>query len=102
MQEGQGWRSGKCVEGDEHAVHHRGWRPAVRLEGHLLIEHAGFDGPGAALAPVSGAHFLDHADLDFVGGLKAVDVLLQENQEVLARFALHNDTFGAQAVTDGI
>jgi hypothetical protein len=29
------------------------------------------------------------------------DVLLQENQEVLARFACQNDTFDAQAVTNG-
>jgi hypothetical protein len=91
-------RGGKGVEGDDHLVHH----PGVGLEGHLLIEHAGFERPGAALAPVSGAHFLDHAELDFAGGAEAVDVLLEENREVLARFAIRNDTFGAQAVTDGV
>jgi hypothetical protein len=102
VQQGQRVRGGKGVEGDDHALHHRLRHPRVRLEGHLLIEHAGFERPGAALAPVSGAHFLDHAELDFAGGAEAVDVLLEENREVLARFAIRNDTFGAQAVTDGV
>jgi hypothetical protein len=93
---------GKGVEGDDHAVHHPVRHPAVRLEGHPLIEHAGFERPRAALAPVSGTHLLDHAELDFVGGREAVDVLLQENQEVLARFTLHDDTVGAQTVTHGV
>jgi hypothetical protein len=84
LQQGQGARGGKAVEGYGQAVP----AAAIRLERHLPIEQAGFDGPGAALAPVSGAHFLDHAELDFVGGLEAVDVLLEENQEVLARFVV--------------
>jgi hypothetical protein len=67
----------------------------------LFFEQGG-DGPGAALAPVSGAHFLDHAGLDFVGRLREVDVLLQEDQEVLARFVVQNDAFCAEAVTDGV
>jgi hypothetical protein len=72
------------IEGGGHA-----FRPGfARLEGDVFIEQGGFDGPGAALAPVSGAHFLDHAELDFVGWLKAVDVRLEENQEVLARFVV--------------
>jgi hypothetical protein len=29
-------------------------------------------------------------------------VLLEENQEVLARFVVENDTFGAEAVTEGV
>jgi hypothetical protein len=32
--------------------------------------------------------------------LKTVDVLLEENQEVLARFVVENDTVGAEAVTE--
>jgi len=72
------------------------------LEGDLFIEQGGFDGPGAPLAPVGGAHFLDHVELDFVGGLETVDVLLQENQEVFARFVVQNDTVGAEAVTECI
>jgi hypothetical protein len=72
------------------------------LESDLFIEQGGFNGPGAALAPVRGAHLLDHAELDFVGGLEAVDVLLEENQEVLARFVVQNDTFGAETVTESV
>jgi hypothetical protein len=102
VQQRQGRRGGKGVEGDDHLVHHPIHHPAVGLDGHLLIEHAGFERPGAALAPVRGAHFFDHAELDFVGGLEAVDVLLQENQEILARFAFHDHTFGAKAVTDSV
>ena len=98
MYQGQGRRGGNGVEGDNHAFHH----PAVGLEGHLLIEQAGFERPGAALAPVRSAHFLDHAELDFIGGAEAVDVLLQEKQEVLARFAFHDHTLGAQAMTDSV
>jgi len=70
------------------------------LEGDLFIDQGGFDRPRAALAPVGGAHFLDHVELDFVGGLEAVDVLLEESQEVLARFVVQNDTFGAETVTE--
>jgi hypothetical protein len=91
-------RGGKAVEGGGHAVA----RVAVRWAGGLGIENAGFDGPGASLAPAGGAHFLDHAELDFAGGPEAVDVLLQEDREVLARFVFHNGAFGAQSVTDGV
>jgi hypothetical protein len=70
------------------------------LEGDVFIEQGGFDGPSAALAPVGGAHLLDHVELDFVGGLEAVDVLLEESQEVFARFVVQNDTVGAEAVTE--
>jgi len=35
-------------------------------------------------------------------GLEAVDVLLQESREVLARFMVQNDTFGAEAVTESV
>jgi hypothetical protein len=33
-----------------------------------------FNGPGAALAPASGAHFLDQAELDLVDGPEVYDV----------------------------
>jgi hypothetical protein len=72
------------------------------LEGDLFIEQGGFHSPGAALAPIGGAHFLDHVELDFIGRLEAVDVLLEENQEVLARFVVQNNTFGAEAMTERV
>ncbi|MGA3235243.1 MAG: hypothetical protein ABSG03_02985 [Bryobacteraceae bacterium] len=86
------------MEGGDYAVE----RIAVGLAGGLGIEHAGFDGPGAALAPAGGGHFLDHAELDIAGGPEAVDVLLEEHRETRARFVVHNAIFGAQAVTDGV
>jgi hypothetical protein len=72
------------------------------VAGDLFFEQGGFDGPGAAQVPVRGVHFLDHAELDFVSGLKDVDVMSQANQEVLARFVLQNDAAAAQAVNDSI
>jgi hypothetical protein len=48
---------------------------------HLVAEGAGFDGPGAALAPEDGDEFLDERELDGVGGLEAFDVLLHEPLE---------------------
>jgi hypothetical protein len=66
------------------------------------IEHTGFDGPGAALAPAGGGHLLDHALLDFVGGAEAVGVLLEESEEMLARFVVEDETGGAEAVRDGV
>jgi hypothetical protein len=85
-------------EGDDHAIK----RVAVGWAGDLGIERAGFDGPGAALAPASGAHLLDQAELDFIDGPEVADVLLQEIQEVLALFAVQNDTVGAQAMNDRV
>jgi hypothetical protein len=79
-----------------------GWRAICFSSNDLFFEQGGFDGPGAALAPVSGGHFLDHADLDFVGGLKEVGVLLHEDQEVLARFVVKDDAVRAEAVTEGV
>jgi hypothetical protein len=74
-------------------------RSAVGLEGHLLIEHAGFERPGAALTPVRGAHFLDHAELDFVGGLEAVDALMRTFSGESPSTAMH---LAQRAVTDSV
>jgi hypothetical protein len=98
VEQGQGGRGSQGIEGDGHAVR----VGAVRVEGDLFIEQGGFDGPGAALAPVRCAHFLDHAELDFVGGPEVVHMLLQENQEVLARFMVQNNTFSAHAVPESV
>jgi len=40
------------------------------LTGNLVLEEAGFDGPGTAEAPIGGDHLLDHAELDVVGRLE--------------------------------
>jgi hypothetical protein len=68
----------------------------------LGIEHAGFDGPSAALAPAGGGHFLDQAELDFIDGTEVVDMLLQEILEILALFVFKDDAVGAEAVNDRV
>jgi hypothetical protein len=98
LQKGQGGRGGHDVEGGDHAVE----RVAVGWAGDLVIEHAGFDGPGAALAPAGGAHLLDEAELDFADGPEVLDVLVQEIQEILALFVFEDDAVSAQAVNDRV
>ena len=80
---------------------------AAELVGGVLgvdgvVEEAGFDGPGAAHAPVGGGHFLDHAELDPVGGGEAVEVVREQSLERLARFVAEDYAIGEQAVADGI
>ena len=43
---------------------------------NAVLEQAGFDGPGAAQAPIRGAHLLNHAEFHAVGGPQAGDVLV--------------------------
>ncbi len=86
------------IEGGGHAA----GVAALGLEGDLFIEQGGFDGPGAALAPAGGAHFLNQAEFDFVHRAEVVDMLLQEIQEVLALFVFENDAVGAEAVTESV
>jgi hypothetical protein len=73
-----------------------------RLGVHLLIQHAGFDGPRAVEAPTGGAHVLKHADFDAIGRFEAGNVLLHETVEVFAGFILQDDTFGEQAVAESV
>ena len=41
------------------------------------VEQTGLEGPGAAEAPGGGDHFFDDVHFDIVGGLEAVDVLVE-------------------------
>jgi len=61
---------------------------------HVVLEHAGFDGPGAAHAPVGTYHLLDEADLDAVGGLEALRVKVDEGVEAFAFLGLEDDALG--------
>jgi len=79
VEEGQGVRGLKAAEDGDHAVQ----RVAFRMAGSLGIDEAGFHGPGPALAPAGGGHFLDHGALDITGGPEAVKVLLQEKGETV-------------------
>jgi len=72
------------------------------LAGGIVLEEAGFDGPGAAQAPGSGGHFLDDTDLDTILGRETVEVLGGEGIEALAAFLLENDAAGEQAMAQGV
>ena len=66
------------------------------------IHDAGFDGPGAALAPEGGKHLLDQAQLDGIGGREARDELGLEGIKGLARFVFKDDYLGHEAVAGGV
>lgn len=66
------------------------------------IEHASFDGPGAAHAPGGTDHFLDEAELDVVGGLEAVDVGGKEGLEGFAGLVIEDEAAGEESVNEGV
>ena len=84
--------------GDDETVE----RVSGGLARHGFVDGTGLDGPAAAHAPVSGDHLFDHAELHFVGGLEAVDVLLEEGAEVFGVLTFEDDAIGEQAVADGV
>ena len=67
-----------------------------------LIEEAGLDGPGAAKAPESGRHFLDHAAFDAIGGAEFPDVLGNHQIEVRGGLIGEDHLFGEQAMPEGV
>jgi hypothetical protein len=69
---------------------------------HVVLEHAGFDGPGAAHAPVGTDHLLDEAELDAIGGPEAVQVEVEEGFEAFAFLVLEDDAAGEQAMAQGV
>ncbi len=75
---------------------------AEGLSGDSVIEGAGFDGPGAAHAPEGEGHFLDDAELDAIGGLKAGDVLGDNGTEGLRGFIFENGAAGEHAVAERV
>jgi hypothetical protein len=75
---------------------------AFDLGGDLVIEGAGFEGPTAAETPGGGNHLLDQAVFDFVNGLEAGEMLLDEVVEAFAGFGFEDATFREQAVADGV
>ena len=66
------------------------------------VEALGFDGPGAADAPLGDDHFLNDGELDAVGGLKAVDVVGEDFLKTGWRFVIQPDDFGEQSVAAGV
>jgi hypothetical protein len=68
----------------------------------FIIEHAGFDRPGAAQTPVGGDHLLDETELHAIGGLEAKEVLIDDNLESFRGFIAHDDLAGEKTVVEGI
>lgn len=75
-------------------------RIGIGLRGHGGIDEAGFDGPGAALAPERGDHFLDEAEFDGVGGSEADEEIGKDGVEALARLVIEDDAHGEQPMAD--
>jgi hypothetical protein len=69
---------------------------------HAVFQEAGFDGPGAAEAPIGGGHLLDHADFDVIDGAKAAEVQVEQRLEILLGFALHDYAPGEEAMAHGV
>ncbi|HEX4644757.1 MAG TPA: hypothetical protein VH598_04040 [Verrucomicrobiae bacterium] len=66
--------------------------------GHGLVHEAGFQGPGAAAAPLSRRHFVDQGELEIILGTKTGDVLPAEVVKFLLGFVFEDDTFGIEAM----
>ena len=98
VHEAEGGSGGEICEGVGQAIE----RVAGRLGGGFIFEQTGFDGPGAAEAPVGGDHLLDHAELHAIGGLEAIEVVFQDGLEALGRFVVHDDLAGEQAMAEGV
>lgn len=98
VHEAEGMFPGEILECRRHAI-----QPVTGFLGRdLLLEHAGFEGPGAAQAPVRRDHFLNHAEFHAIGGSKAFQVLLQEGIESFGRFILQEGAAGEQAMSDSV
>ncbi len=97
--EAEGVAGGELVEGADEAVERI--RDAAEPIG-LVLQEAGFDGPVAVEAPVGGSHFFDEGVFDAIGGLEAVEVLVEHGEEVFGRFALEDEATGEQAMADRV
>ncbi len=98
VQEGEGGFGGEVLEGIGYTIEGI-WGS---LGSGLIFEQPGFDGPGAAQAPVRSDHLLDHAQLHAIGGADASDVFGDDGRETFGRFIAHDDLFREQAVAEGI
>lgn len=94
-EEGEGGFSGEFSEGCGGGVGDL----VAGVCGDFVIEEAGLDGPGAA---GGGDHLFDDVHFDIVGGLEAVDVLIEVELKILVVFILHDDGFGEESVAEGV
>jgi hypothetical protein len=76
--------------------------PIGGLDRNRVIHETGFEGPGAALAPESGKHLLDQAQLDGIGGSEAREELGLEGIKGPARFVIKDNALGHEAVAGGV
>ena len=67
-----------------------------------LFHQAILDGPGAAHAPIGGNHFLDHGELDAIGGGETLLMLGDELVEALTRFVFQDNALGQETVAEGV
>ena len=74
----------------------------LRLHEYLVLDKIGFDGPEASLAPFGGDHFLDEIEFDEADGLELLDVGVEHFLKLLSGFFRDDDTFGVEAVSDGV
>jgi hypothetical protein len=92
VQEAEGGCGGEVGEGFGHAIQ----RVGGCLGFGFVFEEAGFDGPGAAEAPVGSDHLFDHTELHAIGGLETREVVTQDGFETLRGFIAHDAMFDEQ------
>ena len=90
VDEGDGGAFGEAGEGIGHTVE----GGSGGLGGDLLIEEAGFEGPGAAQAPIGCGHVLNHAEFQAAGGLEVGNVVGEQGGEGLGTFVLEDYAMG--------
>ena len=67
-----------------------------------LFHEAILDGPSAAHAPIGSGHFLDHAELDAVGGSETLGMLGYEVIKTRTRFVFQNHAPSQEGVANGV
>jgi len=99
VEEGEGLGGGHVFECGGEAVDFVG---AGVFGQEAVFEHAGFDCPGAAEAPVSGDHFFNEAVLDAIGGLEAFQMIVEDDVEGFLRFVIEHETAGEETVAERV
>lgn len=87
MEKGEGRGMGERGEGAGHGVEAIGGG----LGGDFALGEAGFESPGTAHPPERGRHPLDHAEVEAVGRLEAIEVILQQCSETFGRLLIEQD-----------
>jgi hypothetical protein len=67
-----------------------------------LFHQAILDGPGAAHAPIGRNHFLDHGELDAIGGVETLGMLGHEVVKTLTEFVFQDKALSQETVAKGV